>query len=198
MDEAEEIFPEPPRPLIREAEAAEPFPVTALGPLLGAAAEGIHDRVQAPMALCAQSVLAAAALATQAHANVVLPMGQAKPLSCFFLTIAASGERKSACDQEALWPIRSRENALRTAYEADLPRYLDDQATWDQERSQILRSKKVTREEKQDALATLGPAPQKPLPPILTCPEPTYEGLCHLLREAQPSTGLFSAKAGPF
>jgi hypothetical protein len=112
--------------------------------------------------------------------------------------VVAEGIEKSACDQEALWPIRSRENALRTVYEADLPRYLDDQATWDQEGSQILRSKGVTREEKQDALATLGLAPQKPLLPILTCPEPTYEGLCHLLREAQPSIGLFSAEGGSF
>jgi hypothetical protein len=134
----------------------------------------------------------------QAHANVVLPTGQAKPLSGFFLTIAASGERKSACDHEALWPIRSRENALRTVSEADLPRYLDDQATRNQERSQILRSKGVAQEEKRDALAALGPPPQKPLLPILTCPEPTYEGLCHLLREAQPSIGLFSAEGGSF
>jgi hypothetical protein len=71
------------------------------------------------MALCGQSVLATAALATQAHGNVELPTGHAKPLSCFFLAVAASGERKSACDDEALRPVRTREKALRAVYEAD-------------------------------------------------------------------------------
>jgi hypothetical protein len=59
---AEDVKPEPPRPLMRELLPADPFPVDALGDVLGAAAQGINDRVQAPMAICGQSVLAAAAL----------------------------------------------------------------------------------------------------------------------------------------
>src|SRR5258707_4000007 len=94
---------EPPRPLMRHLPPADPFPVDALGDLLGAAARAIHDRVQAPLAICGQSVLAAATLAAQGHADVVLPIGQgqARPLSSYFVTVAATGERKSACDTEA-------------------------------------------------------------------------------------------------
>jgi hypothetical protein len=72
---AEEVKPEPPRPLMREPSPADPFPVDALGDVLGAAARGIHDRVQAPIAIGAQSVLAAAVLVVQGHADVVLPIG---------------------------------------------------------------------------------------------------------------------------
>ena len=74
---------EPPRPLMRELPPADPFPVDALGEVLRAAAHAIHDRVQAPLAICGQSVLAAAALAGQGHADVVLPIGpgQPRPLS---------------------------------------------------------------------------------------------------------------------
>src|SRR5262249_18628463 len=94
IDASEMFATEPPRPLSRELPRADPFPVHALGDVLGKAAEAINDKVQAPMAICAQSVLAAATLAAQAHADVVLPTGQAKPLSCYFVTVAASGERK--------------------------------------------------------------------------------------------------------
>ena len=122
IEMAEDVKPEPPRPLMRELPPADPFPVDVLGDVLGAAAQAVHDRVQAPIAIGGQSVLAAATLAVQGLADVVMPIGggQAKPLSCNFITVAASGERKSACDAEALWPVRKRETGLREGYDADV------------------------------------------------------------------------------
>src|SRR5215207_9951878 len=67
---------EPPRPLRRDPGPADPFPVGALGEILAAAARGIQENVQAPIAICAQSVLAAATLAVQGRADVQLPTGQ--------------------------------------------------------------------------------------------------------------------------
>src|SRR3954470_7730309 len=106
FDQAETFTPEPPRSLVRDLPPPDPFPVDALGPLLTAAALGIHDKTQAPVAICGSSVLAAAALAAQAHADVELPTGQRKPLSLFLVSVAASGERKSTVDGEAVWPVR--------------------------------------------------------------------------------------------
>src|SRR5262245_19440248 len=54
---------EPPRPLMRELPPADPYPIDALGDVLAPAARAIHDRVQAPMAVCGNSVLATAGLA---------------------------------------------------------------------------------------------------------------------------------------
>ncbi len=90
---AEEAL-EPPRPLARELPPADPFPVEALGPILRPAAEAIHDKVQAPVAIGAQSVLGAAALAVQGHADIELPTGHAKPISDFFVTIAESASAR--------------------------------------------------------------------------------------------------------
>ena len=104
--------PEPPQPLFRELPPADEYPVSRLGPTLSAATEAIHDITQAPIEICAQSVLAAATLAAQGHADVVLPHGAVRPLSCFFLTISASGERKSSADGEALRAVREQERAL--------------------------------------------------------------------------------------
>ena len=54
-------------PLFPEMPAAEPYPVGALGPVLGPAALAISHKVQVPEAIAAQSVLAAASLVAQAH-----------------------------------------------------------------------------------------------------------------------------------
>src|SRR5262249_21650872 len=116
---AEEYRPkqaEAPRPLMRELPPPDPFPKDALGGLLANAAIGIQDRTRAPIAICAQSVMAAATLAVQAHANVRLPTGQLRPLSNYYATVAVTGERKTAADAEAIWPIRKREEALRDQY----------------------------------------------------------------------------------
>src|SRR5262249_12606604 len=48
------------------------------------------------------------------------------------------------------------------------------------------------------ALDRSGLPPRVPLTPILTCPEPTYEGLVKHLVSGQPSIGIFSAEGGQF
>jgi hypothetical protein len=197
---AEEARPEPPRPLMRELPPADPFPVDALGTVLGSAARAIHDRVQAPLAICGQSVLAAAALAGQGHADVVLPIGpgQLRPLSLYLVSVAASGERKSACDGEAMSPIRQREAALREQYDGNNLAYANDRAAYDRARQVAEKTGKGNRAEIRAALDALGAVPKPPLVPLLTCPEPTYEGMCRLLAAGQPSIGIFAAEGGQF
>jgi len=197
---ADDVKAEPPRPLMRELPPADPFPVDALGKLLGSAARAIHDRVRAPLAICGQSVLATSTLAVQAHANIELPMGHTKPLSDFFVSIAATGERKSAVDHEALWPVRKREAALREACAGERLEYENDEAAWKKARDTACKAKGVKGDRGQikAALNELGPAPLRPLEPLLTCGEPTYEGICKLLAVGQPSIGVFAAEGGQF
>jgi hypothetical protein len=192
------LRPEGPLPLHRDVPPPEPFPVEALGNILEPAARAIHDKIQAPLAMCAQSVLAAAALAVQGHANVRLPYGQSRPISEFFLTIAFSGERKSAVDAEALAPIRQREAELRDLHRAEMPSYLNDKAAWDSVRTGITKSKKDNRSAMKAALDLLGPEPPPPLVPLLTCAEPTLEGLTKLLAIGQPSLGIFASEGAQF
>jgi hypothetical protein len=73
----------------------------------------IARKVQVPPATAAQSVLAVASLAAQAHADVLLPFGQVRPLSLYLATVVESGGRKTSSDNEALWPVRKREKALK-------------------------------------------------------------------------------------
>ncbi|QQO34497.1 DUF3987 domain-containing protein [Bradyrhizobium diazoefficiens] len=189
---------EAPRALMREPPAADPFPVDALGPLLGSAARAINDRVQAPIAICGQAVLAAATLTVQGHADVELPTGHARPTSGFFISIAATGERKSAVDREALWPIHKREAALRAAFVDEMLQFENAEAAWKKAREVAMKSARGDRARIKTALDALGAAPIRPLTPVLTCNEPTFEGLCKLLAVGQPSVGIFAAEGGQF
>jgi hypothetical protein len=196
---AEQIKEEPPRPLMRKVAHADPFPVDALGPLMPAAC-AIHDRTRAPMAICAQSVLATATLAVQAHADVELPIGgkRIKPISSYFITVAESGERKTEVDYQAGWPIRQHERNLRDKYDAVALTYMNDKEAWDKARAEALKRAKGSRPAARLALDQLGPPPSPPLKPMLTSTEPTLEGLVKQLPDHMPSLGIFSSEGGQF
>jgi len=200
VNESEEFSTEAPRPLMRELPPAEPFPTQALGDVLAPAAGAIRDRVGAPPAMCGQSVLGASTLAVQGHADVVLPTGQNRPLTNYFLTIAATGERKTAVDTEALWPVRKRESSLREKHDGERHEYENSRLAWDKARDAATRNAKPkgNRAAIKVALDALGPAPDAPLEPLLICPEPTYEGLCRLFLVGQPSLGIFASEGGQF
>jgi hypothetical protein len=190
---------ETPYPLMRSLSPSEPFPINALGSVLRPMAEAIHDRVQAPMAIGAQSSLAAAALAVQGHADVALPTGETKPASLYLITIAESGERKDSCDRLAMWPIAQRQITLREQHGVEHPRWLDEKTIWDKLRDKALRAgKKDDRAGMRVDLQALGPGPPEPLEPLLTCSEPTFEGLCRLFKNGHPSLGIFTSEGGQF
>jgi hypothetical protein len=190
---------EPPRPLRREMPPPRSFPIEQLGNILGEATNAIVEKVQCADAIAAMSVLGAASLAVQAHADVIIPAtAHSKPLSLFLVTIAASGERKSAADIEALWPIRQFERELNDYYNAAMPAYRNKMDAWEAQREKIKRDKRGDVAWKTTEFDALGIAPTPPLTPMLTCPEPTFEGLCKLYATGMPMLGIFSDEGGQF
>jgi hypothetical protein len=109
-----ELIPEP-RPLLPDMEAAEPYPIEALPPLMHEAASAIAEHVQAPLALAAQCVIGAAVYLAQTRVNaphIHNPDGM--PCSLFLLTLADSGDRKSGCRALAFKTVDDAEaNARR-------------------------------------------------------------------------------------
>ncbi len=136
-------WPEP-EPLRREVSPAEPFPLDALGDVLGPMAREMMNIVQSPDAVCAQSVLAAAALAVQAYANVEID-GRDYPLSNFFITVAETGERKTATDREALAAHSKFQYDMKLAYQDQLAEYEAGYAAWKKARDEALSSKQTSR-----------------------------------------------------
>ena len=170
----------------------------ALGSILGDAALAIVDKVQCPEAIAGQSVLAAATLAVQGHADIELPQGSTAPLSSFFLTVAHSGERKSTADRKsALADPSAGEDPARAVRRRHAR--LHDQAG-------VVGSVTQTDPQQQEAVprgqarrargARPGAGAASHAAPDL--PEPTFEGLCLLLQGGHPSVGVFSAEGGQF
>lgn len=195
---AKDILPKGgPRPLAAPATASKPYPVEALGEVLANAARAIAAKVQCPDAMAAQSVLAVASLGAQALADVRLPFGQTRPLSLFCLTIAASGDRKSSADLEAMMPVKMREKQLREAYEPQAEAHMIAVATWRGQRQQIER-KKSEIADRRIQLEALGAEPLAPIKPVLTLGESTAEGMAKHMPTLPGAIGIFSAEGGQF
>ena len=195
---ASQASTEGPLPLFPQLPPAEPYPVAALGPILADAAAAIARKIQVPPAMAAQSVLAAAALAAQAHADVCMPYGQTRPLSLFLVTVAASGDRKSSADNEALWPIAKWEKNLREAHAREMTDWRSAQGAWAAEKKRIEGDKTLNLEARKQKLQSLGDEPPRPLSPFLVTGDLTIEGLTKNWVQANPALGIFTAEAGTF
>jgi hypothetical protein len=143
---------EPPRLLRRTLPPPKPYSLDALGDL-APVAERLAEVIKAPVALCGQSVLGAAALAVQGHADIVID-GRIVPLCENLLTIAESGERKTATDREALQEHRAREKALNDGYAKSWIKYDNDLTAHKKAKEDALKEAK-TLEAKTAALEKL-------------------------------------------
>lgn len=190
---------EGPQPLVREIAAGAPYPVAALGPLRPAV-EAVQGFTQAPVAIPAQSALAVASLAVQGFADVET-LGGKRPLSLFALTVAQSGERKSACDAPFMAALRKHESEMTELYRKARQKWERKHAIWKAQHERIvagMRRKAGDAEAAEAELGQLGPEPKAPPSPDRTVTEPTFEGLTKLFAEGQPSLGLFSDEGGQF
>jgi hypothetical protein len=186
-----------PAPKGNNAESARPYPMHALGDVLGPAASAIADKVQCAEALAAQSVLAVASLAAQAVADVRLPYEQTRPLSLFVLSAAQSGDRKTSADNEAMAPVRMHERHLRESYEPLKRSYDASLAAWRAQKAQIERGKS-TLDARLFELEALGPEPAPPIKPVYTVNETTSEGLAKNWPHLPGALGVFSSEGGQF
>ncbi|SMC69213.1 YfjI family protein [Primorskyibacter flagellatus] len=192
--------PEGPQPLVRDIAPGAAYPVHALGPLRGAV-EAVQGITQAPVAIPAQSALAVASLAVQGFADVDT-LGGPRPLALYALTMALSGERKSACDAPLMAALRDHEREQAKAQRDNMQSWANAHALWKGERDRILAEAKKGKGEKRTAaqadLEALGAEPDAPPSADRTVSEPTFEGLTKLFATGQPSLGLFSDEGGQF
>lgn len=184
-----------PEPLRRPVPPSEPYPIDELGPVLKPACESLRRVIQAPDAVCGASLLAAASLATQGLADVEID-GRRIPLSLWFVTVAESGERKSAVDSEVMRPVRAREKLLADDYKDKQWSYEAKLAEWharkDSAKAEMKKNKGTGLA---DALEALGPEPPPPLTPILIAGDFTIEGLSRVLAAGMPAIGAFTDEA---
>ena len=166
-------WPDDALPLVAELEPPQPFPMDALPAVLGDFGRVIQRCTQAPDAIVGNSMLAAASLAVQPYANVMLPYGASVPTSLYVVTVAESGERKSAVDRLALHAHATFEKVKA-----------------DEQREAIEQHNKLDKKTKETEVI--------PREAVFLASDPTVEGLCKLLHAGLPSVGVFSAEGGRF
>ncbi|MGZ8943013.1 MAG: YfjI family protein [Methylobacter sp.] len=173
------------QPLRRPHQPAEPFPLDALGIKLKAAVKAVQAAVKAPPAICAQSFLACAAVCVQGTANLELH-GSTIPLSEFFLTIAESGERKTATDNHAKTPHNAWQKEEYKRYQDELKQFKDAYEAFEKARKEAINKGEPCPL----------PEPSAPRMPMLFSEDPTFEGIFKLLETGLPSIGIFSDEGG--
>lgn len=182
-----------PEPLAREVAPPQPYPVEALGEILGNATRQIMEAVQAPDGLCGQAMLSAASLAVQAHVDVIVD-GRVEPTSLWCLTVGESGERKSGVYKWALEPHRQHEKKRIQAFQNELRVHKAKMEEKDRksgraasypDRDSTLNRQNQNDQESPDVL-------DPPLSQLVLLQEGTLEGIYKNLIHGQPSIGLFS------
>ena len=184
-----------PTPLVRPIAPAEPYPLDDLGPVLAPAARAVMQHVQVPDALSAHAVLAGAALAAQAHANVET-LGGARPISLYLASVAESGERKTAADALARLPVDEHRKKLLTFYTAAMRDY---KAAHEGHKERV-RLAKDNAADPEALVAALKEIQEEPAPrkPSFIASDPTAEGLFKSFREGQYSQTLATDEGGQF
>jgi hypothetical protein len=120
---------EKPVPL-RTGTKARPYPLKVLPAIIREAIQEVEDFVQAPTALIAASALSAVSTAVQGLVSVERDEGLRGPASLYFLTLAASGERKTSADKCFTQAIHEWEAEQKEKMKPALAEYRALQTEW--------------------------------------------------------------------
>jgi hypothetical protein len=193
----------PPKP----AALTAPEPSIPLPPLIRDAVLEVKNNIQAPLDLVIASALGAVSLACQNAIDVQWGVSKSiSPCSLFFLTIAASGDRKSTVGRQFTDPITKFEKERIIDYGKQLTTYNTKIDRWNDTRKDIkLRLKKATREgvasEDLEVLELSLIAhdeiiPSHPKRRKLIYTDATPESIVYGLHRDWPSAAILSEEAG--
>ena len=178
------------------------FPIFRLPRRLQRAALALHYKVKAPIPICVISILAAASIACSAGHRVTRFNGLDSNIALFLLAIAASGERKTTCDNLASRALVEVEKMLLDAFNKETVAFDAAFASWKALRSGLTAALKRAAASENDTqeleLRLAEIFANEPVKPVLgsillndITPEALVEHLAHT-----SCAGLFSNEAG--
>ena len=180
-----------------------PYPIDALPDIIKDAIISYAEYGQQPISLLANSALSNVSLACQGLANVARDNLLVSPISMYFITVASSGERKTAADKLFSQGVSAWEEATKASI---LPSYHYQRnvyLTWSIKRKAILTTIKRlaakehdTSEQEASYHAIMMQQPDIPLLPKLKYEDITAEALSENLEQAWPSASIFSDEGG--
>lgn len=120
-------------------QAPYPYPLKAFHLITANAASEVHNNVKAPEAMIALSLLTGMSVTCMGLISVRLPTGQVRSVSLNTLTVADSGERKTATDNLIMGKVLERDELRAKKYFEDLADYQAEQSVWDAVKGAYMR-----------------------------------------------------------
>lgn len=191
-----------PKPLFSEREQQQ-FPVDALPDMAREAIVEVQEYMQCPMPLAVAGAFSAMSLAGQGVANVYRDEHLFSPCSLYLLTIAESGERKSAVDDLFARPIRAWEVEQLKSLEPKIEERKAQIESWSAKKEGIESAIKdaAKKHKETDALEAQLAEHMKNRPQPLKCPwlffdDVTIERISTSFAERWPSAAWMSSEGG--
>ena len=179
----ESVASEAPLPLRSPPQPQEPYPVEAFGSFTDTV-KAFADGVKVPLSMAGASVLTALSFCTQGYANVHTKDGRDVPTALFALTIADSGDRKSALDRAVLQAIHTIEKNWYSQYQSEYKAFNAAKLAWE----------KLPKKEREANPFTM----QEPSNPTMIMENVNSEGAFRQLKEGRPSVAFSSDEGGSF
>jgi putative DNA primase/helicase len=162
------------------------YPIEAFPENIRNYMQEIVKKVQVSNELVGGNVLATMSTAVQNLGDVNLGSHTA-PLSLFSLSVAESGERKTAVMKHVLKPFQQKGMKLNEQYNQEMKIYNAKLEGW---------RKEGKKKDAIDLITHYQNEPEKPKSPKLIIKDPTIEGIGKQFKEGYPSIGLFNDEAG--
>ena len=182
-------------PIYPETEKSQPYPLEALGPIIGDMAKALHQIGQAPESICAQVALAGASICVQGLYDVEWE-GRRSPSSLYLLGIASSGQGKSTVYLPCIKEVRSYWFRQIKDYRVLLNAYEIEKEEWERSKRKAYNLQPAEKRIELARMAKLKPLP--PLNPDILTDQPTIEAVLHQLCTGRPSIGIYSDEASAF
>ena len=194
------------KPLIAKKQYGAEYPLDALPDKIREAVISHQHYCQQPIPLVACSALTQVSIACQPHADVRRDSILVCPLSLYLLTVAESGERKTAADKAFSKAIRDYEKSQLIDFEKEVKAYERLYKTWKAILDGIETGikKEAARDKSTKELATLKERheehmrkePSLPLSPRIIYEDVNQETLAVSLSKARPFAALISDEGG--
>ncbi|MFZ1773580.1 MAG: YfjI family protein, partial [Rhizobiaceae bacterium] len=136
LDEFQRSNPWKPRPLRQEVRPEE-YPVAYMPPVIAEAVREVQAYTQAPMAMVAACALSVVSAAVQTRYGVQRDAALDGPASLYLLTVAESGERKTAVDKLFMKPLREWEAQQMRAAREQKAQYETALEDWERDKESM-------------------------------------------------------------
>lgn len=181
------------------------YPVSALGRVLGRAADQHHVNTQIGIELIAPMALGAAAIAVQDLFDVQRPNSPPSPTSLYICVVAGSGEGKDFGLAPFIRPIQKFQAALEQEHQASRDEFEAKLQAW-KVKGAVVRSRLAAAIQEDKATASLqnelaehqARKPKPELSPVLLYEDATPAAIAYQLCNRWPSGALVHMEAGGF